>query len=82
MSATHAGHWRILLVGISVLAAVTIMVDLAQHAWVHALSSFCLLIGAVAFERSLRYHSVRWRTIAWIAFVMAVVAQAVRLALA
>lgn len=70
------------MIGISALAAVTIAVDLALGAWLQGLSSFCLLIGAVAFERSLRFHSVRWRTIAWIAFVMAVVAQAVRLALA
>jgi hypothetical protein len=81
MSSITASPWRSFLFIIAALAAVTASIDLLAKEWSQFGSSLCVLIGVLAFERSLRFHSVRWRTVAWIAFVMAAVMQAMRFAL-
>lgn len=78
MSDNTADHWKRLLMVIAVLAGITACMDVLMGAWIHLASSLCLLIGVVAFQRSLHFHSVRWRTLAWIAFVLAMAVQLVR----
>jgi hypothetical protein len=78
MESTPALHWKRFLLVLALLALTATVIDLLRHAWLPATSSACLLIGALAFQRSLHYHSARWRTIALVALVLAVALQFAR----
>ena len=82
MESMTALHWKRFLLVLAVLAFTAAAIDLLRHAWISAASSACLLIGALAFQRALQFHSARWRTIAWVALVGAVALQFARVVMA
>ncbi|MBK6831900.1 MAG: hypothetical protein IPG92_14700 [Flavobacteriales bacterium] len=53
-----------------------------MNQWLQAASSGCLFIGVLGFQRSLRYHSIRWRAFAGIALVLAITLHIARFAMA
>lgn len=73
-------HWRQFLVALAIVALVSACIDMALREWLQAASSGCLFIGVLGFQRSLRYHSVRWRAFAGIALVLAITLHIARFA--
>jgi hypothetical protein len=82
MEQTTAQHFRPFLIALAAVAIVSACIDVALREWLQAASSGCLLIGVLAFRRSLHYHSVRWRAFAGIALVLAIALHIARFALA
>lgn len=82
MKHTHERHWEPFIAGTAIAAAVSAAIDLALGNMVQAASSGCMLIGIIAFGRSLRFQSIRWRVIAGVALVVAIALQMMRFALA
>ncbi|MBK7754682.1 MAG: hypothetical protein IPI41_19415 [Flavobacteriales bacterium] len=82
METTTAPHWRQFLTALAIVALVSACIDVALNQWLQAASSGCLFIGVLGFQRSLRYHSIRWRAFAGIALVLAITLHIARFAMA
>jgi len=59
-----AQHIRPFLIALAVMAVVPAYIDVALRERLQAASVGSLLVGVLAFNRSLRYHRVRWRAFA------------------
>jgi hypothetical protein len=70
----------IFLLVLFVLATIGLVFDLAVGGTLRILASFFLFIGLGAVIRWRRFGSRRWRTVAWISFVLAFAALLFRLA--
>ncbi|MBK8339775.1 MAG: hypothetical protein IPK99_07160 [Flavobacteriales bacterium] len=82
MEGTTTKHWKQFLTALAIVALLSVCIDLALGDRLQAASAGCLFIGVVGFQRSLRYHSVRWRALAGIALVLAVTLHIARFAMA
>ena len=82
MEQNAAQHFRPFLIALAAVAIVSGCIDVALREWLQAASSGGMLLGVIAFQRSLHYHSVRWRAFAGIALVLALLLHIARFALA
>lgn len=82
METTTALHWHRFLTALAIVALVSACIDVALKQWLQAASSGLLFIGVLGFQRSLRFHSIRWRAFAGSALVLAITLHIVRFALA
>ena len=69
----------IFLLILFVLAVIGLVIDLVQGHWPQIASTFLLSLGLWSVMQWRRYRSRRWRTAAWICFVLAFSALLLRL---